>query len=270
VVEQVGTSQTLGWLPTGYTYYKALATITWSGAAPISVLAIPAIPVFAGVVGGAHNEGLVPDPGFLSGAAFRLLREDASWRDVGATSTPQPVGTAAVGTSNLYARQDHVHARGASWLLVASGSFPAAATLTVAIPAGYSDLQITFTGASSNTATREFQIRFSTDSGATYDSTAANYPGFQFVATATVSATTRATAFQMGPQAAADTNDGTIVVSGYAMLTAKLITAAGVGSTIGGRSQLGRYLPALAITNIQFGWDASGNFDAGTYTVSVK
>src|SRR5262245_61121383 len=61
---------------------------------------------------------------------------------------------------------------------IASGSLPAAATLSItSIPETYAYLMLKLAGVSSNTATRMPLVRVSTNNGSTYDSNAAFYVG---------------------------------------------------------------------------------------------
>ena len=179
----------------------------------------------------------------------------------------------AIGTANQILRTNS-GATAPNWtngyLAVASGSLPAAATQDVTIPAGYSDILISWDAVSSGTATREFQIRVSTDGGSTYDSTAANYGGTVMNAlTPVLGPKARATIIESATVTAAQTFAGSAVISGYASGAYKTFTSHTQAAT-GQYSNIGTYRSTSAITNIRFQWDGSGNFDAGTYVVAVK
>lgn len=153
-----------------------------------------------------------------------------------------------------------------------SGSFPAATNQAVTIPAGYSDILIYFNGASSATAARSLMIQVSTDSGSTYDTIAANYPGNTITA-ATVSQKAVASMIEPTSNVLATTGtDGILEIKGYSQTTYKHFSADG-DTTLGlagSWTTTGVWKNTGTITTIKFLWSGTGNFDAGTYAVYVK
>ena len=146
---------------------------------------------------------------------------------------------------------------------VTSGSFPAASTFTVSnIPQTGAYLVIAAKGMSSGTATRRPFIAFSTSNALTFDLTAGNYVGA--AAATVIDATLDLTAAQ--------TADCTVVLYNYqadggypsvmssyyapAVETAQK-TLLYIGTTGGG------------INAVRWRWSGSGNFDAGTFEVSI-
>ena len=110
-------------------------------------------------------------------------------------------------------------------------------------------------------------VQVSTNNGSSYDTTAASYPGAKRTGT-TWTAKTLASLIESATVTAAQVFNATITLSGYqagpptavtARVTANAVeyhcTATYVGSKVAG-------INALRIL-----WDASGNFDAGTYVL---
>lgn len=148
---------------------------------------------------------------------------------------------------------------------IASGSFPAAATLSITnIAATYAYLIIKVTGASSNTATRHPRIQVSTNNGSSYDTTAGNYE-----LNGSASGDASLVGNGWSDDVAAATFSALIYIFGYqggpnmhwtyrAVDGSGTITCASSNHYIGSTS---------AINAIQFLWNGSGNFDAGTYAL---
>lgn len=208
------------------------------------------------------------------GSGVLIGGSDPAWSTAlpnGTTGTTQSAGDDSTKVATTAYVDTHV-----SWKQVASGSFPSASTLAVAIPAGYSDILISFSGVSFDTATRALFIQVSTNNGSSYDSTAANYnAGLVNYTAGTSAAGSNASIASTGTQTAAATVSGTAIIFGYATGGFKAFQALSLQSTPQQNGTFGTYVgptssPGAAITNIQFLLNGTGNFDAGTYMVSVK
>ena len=155
---------------------------------------------------------------------------------------------------------------------IASGSLPAAAIQNITdIPATFVYLVLQITGASSNTAARAIQVLLSTNNGSSFDTTVANYPGYNITTLtggATIVVDTLPTIGDTGAGvAAAATTTGTYLLFGYQAGPHKRFSSRILA---GGTEYLseGTYIgSALAINAMQIGWSGSGNFDAGTYAL---
>jgi hypothetical protein len=156
-------------------------------------------------------------------------------------------------------------AEGGAFTLLDGGNLPAAASLTVTdLSDRFSQIVVHLAGVSSDTATRQPLVQVSTDNGATFDTTAANYPGFR-VTGSTVAAKAAASLVEAADQAAAATTTVTIVLSAYQGLGYAQYQAY---STSGGYSTMGSYVGSTdPINALKILWNGSGNFDAGTYAV---
>ena len=143
--------------------------------------------------------------------------------------------------------------------VIASGSFPAAATLEVTdIPATYAEIIVAYVGASC-TQTRTLRIQVSTDNGSNYDSTVGNYQG-----------STVASLFDnLGGGAASETTSGTAALKNYQGAGGYMHwTSRNYVSTPATVTLDGLYIgSANAINAIKFLWSGAGDFDAGTYAV---
>lgn len=157
---------------------------------------------------------------------------------------------------------------------VASGSFPAQATLDVAIPAGYSDILISWDGVSSGTATRTLMIQVATDGVPNFDTTAGNYPNIRNTTDLTgLTEASTASLVQGTNMTAAQTSNGVAVIEGYSSAGFKPFHGYArmpEGSAAYFTNGFYKGGSGAAITYIRFLWNGSGNFDAGTYVVSVK
>ena len=186
----------------------------------------------------------------------------------GTTSTGALQSTASAGTSGQFLTSAGAAAKPVfsdRGTVIASGSFPAAATLDVIdIPTTYAHLGIFFNGASSDTATRELQIRASVDNGSSFSSTAADYRGTKIQDT-TVTNKARATLIETATSAAAVTKTGSVMIFGYQDFTFPQFQSFANDGTIMW-SNIGQ-LVLTGVNAIRFQWDGSGNFDAGSYIV---
>lgn len=99
--------------------------------------------------------------------------------------------------------------------VIASGSFSGASqVISAAIPAGFSRLELEFTGLSFDTASRRPLFQLSTNGGSSYDTTAANYPGFN-VTGSTLTANADASIGHGANVTAAQTFSGRLSIVGY-------------------------------------------------------
>lgn len=149
--------------------------------------------------------------------------------------------------------------------VIASGSFPSAATLDITnIPQTFAHLGIFFYGPSCDTATREFQIRASIDNGATFSNNALDYRGNK-QAGATAAAKVRATLVEHATGTAASVKTGYVMIFGY-----RAFYCPGFNFFISDGTTMWSGSGQLILPNInalRFMWDASGNFDSGSYSV---
>jgi len=183
---------------------------------------------------------------------------------------PLAVGTAGQriisdGTDPTWANQ---------WKTVDSGSLPSATSKVIALPAGYSDIVITWNGVSFNNATIALWAQVCTDgSGTNFDTTAANYAAGRLAFTAgVVTANASATMLNSGAtQAAAASQNGSLTIFGYGTSGYKQFTSQQNSTTPAVFATIGTYLNTAAITHVRLmSSDLTAVFDAGTYVVSVK
>ncbi|RPJ38987.1 MAG: hypothetical protein EHM35_03345 [Planctomycetaceae bacterium] len=156
--------------------------------------------------------------------------------------------------------------------LIASGSFPAAATLDITnIPATYAYLVIKVTGASSTVSSRMVLIQVSTNNGSSFDATAANYAYFRVDQVAGLFTGTRATLGEsVSGGGIADTGDITCSLFNYQSGPHKNFIARHTNSqsSTAHAINIGCYFGSTsAIDAIRILWSGTGNFDAGTYAV---
>lgn len=211
---------------------------------------------------------------FLFGSVGAVLNRlsttqgDIIYRDASAWATLAP------GTSGQLLRTGGAAAN-PSWATVggittiASGSFPAAATLDVTnIPATYAYIVLFYNGASSNTATRQLFIQVSTNNGSSFDATVTNYAGHNFALAATTTIpTTTGTLIETATVAAASTFTGSTLLLGYHG-GPRMVSISALTSGTTPYQMFMTYLGSNnAINAIRFLWDGTGNFDAGTYAV---
>lgn len=156
---------------------------------------------------------------------------------------------------------------------IASGSIAAAATQDITnIPATYAALHLKVVGMSSGTATRHPRIQLDSDNGASFDSTAGNYPGYTIIITGPALTTNSEASLCNtwgGDQSAATTFSCDITIWGYQggphlqwMARHKNTTTAEEWITFG--TYVGT---TSAINAIRLLWSGSGNSDAGTYAL---
>lgn len=149
--------------------------------------------------------------------------------------------------------------------LIASGSLSGTAVNFTSIPATYAYLVVQITGMSFSAGATP-TLRASTNNGASYDSTAANYGGLRTnvdsVPTVTTAQIGVASMLASRTLTGADTCDATITIKPYAggtwaQWTAVISDSSGNVSTV-----IGVYKSTSAINALQL---AGGTFDAGTY-----
>ena len=150
---------------------------------------------------------------------------------------------------------------------VASGNLSGATVNIINIPQTYGELILNIVGASSDTATRQFLVRVSTNNGSSFDTTAGSYPGHKVTGT-TWTAKTLASLIESATVTAAQVFNATVNLRGYqagppteckARVTANAVAYQGFATYVGSK--------AAGINALQLLWDASGNFDAGTYVL---
>lgn len=160
-------------------------------------------------------------------------------------------------------------ATGGGITTIASGSLPAAATLSItSIPATYAYLVLHLAGLSSNTASRTPRVQVSTDNGSTYDGTASNYIGDSWDGT-TFASTAQASLIEAASLANASfTGTYTVYLFGYQggpRMHAQFLSIDDTLTTHRGRIF---YIGSTnAINALQVNWSGTGNFDAGTYAL---
>lgn len=143
---------------------------------------------------------------------------------------------------------------------IESGSLGTGATLTISnIPQDYSYLVLEISGASSDTTTRQLYVT------ANADTTAGNYPGRKVTGT-TFTAKTVASLIESTTVTNAQTFDATINIFNYQAGPRKRIIARVVANAVE-YEVTGSFVSGSAVTSLEIKWDASGNFDAGTYAL---
>jgi len=149
---------------------------------------------------------------------------------------------------------------------IASGSFPAAATLDITgIVQTYAYLVLQYTGVSCTAGPLFFLVQASTDNGVSFDTTAGNYPS-ELMKTGTVTEPTAATMVRYAAQQAGDLTEGVLVITGYqAGPHAKFSSRLSEGTAAA--ELLGSYRSTSGINALRFLLSAAGNFDAGTYAL---
>ena len=152
--------------------------------------------------------------------------------------------------------------------IVSTTSFPAAATVDITnIPATYAYLDLKITGASCDTATRAVVVRASTNNGSSFDSTAGNYIGWYAQATPTFANVGTASLVGGAAVAAAVAQDFSIQITSYqgGMFAKAFAGITGSGTEY---TSMVAYLGSTsAINALRIGWNNTGNFDAGSYTL---
>ena len=151
-------------------------------------------------------------------------------------------------------------------VVIASGSMGTGATLDVTnIPQTYANIGVYFDGVSCDTATREFQIRASNNNGSSFSSTTTDYRGINWTSPSTMAAKARATLTETATQAAAAVRTGSLLIFGYSAFTyPNFLSFSNDGATLWVNQG---QLVLTGINALRFQWDASGNFDSGSYII---
>jgi len=231
----------------------------------------PAGPVGpAGPQGSQGVPGVKGDPG-NAGAAGPAGAAGAPGAQgvIGLTGPAGPQGNAgAAGAQGPQGLQGIQGPAGPSGITtIAAGNLSGAAVTIANIPQTFGELVLVLTGASSDTATRQLLVRVSTNNGVSWDTTAGSYPGHKITGT-TWTAKTLASLIESVTLTAAQVFNAAIYLRGYqagpptdvkARVTANAVEYQ-VFATYAGSKVAG-------INAIQLLWDASGNFDAGTYAL---
>lgn len=152
---------------------------------------------------------------------------------------------------------------------IASGNMPAAATLTItSIPNYYSYLELLLTGVSCDTTSRILMVQVSTDNGSSYDSTAGNYIGFTVTTTTVTNNANGSLLGNIGSIANTATQTTSLKIFCYQAGGNALGLGTAVQSTPSNYTTYCHYIGSTsAINAIKVLWNASGNFDAGTYAL---
>lgn len=148
--------------------------------------------------------------------------------------------------------------------IIATGNLTGTAVAITNIPAGFAYLMLEIIGASSG-STEQTEVQFSTNAGSSYDTTAANYPGY-FRTGATITAKTLASALESATHTAAQSDSSTLKISGYDLGPSK-ITHARISANAVEYTCDGAYLTNNAINALRILGSAGGTFDAGSYTL---
>lgn len=150
---------------------------------------------------------------------------------------------------------------------IASGSFPAAATLDLtSIPAFYSYLVLQVAGASCSSSTRHPRVQVSTNNGSSFDTTSSNYG----LGNGSVSGwTTDAGLLSLTDAANSVSWSWTISIFNYqGGPNMNWIAAVRDSGGTDKYAFVGTYLGSTsAINALRVLWSGSGNFDAGTYAL---
>jgi riboflavin synthase len=150
---------------------------------------------------------------------------------------------------------------------LASGSLPAAATLTLSsISAAYSYLVLFISGWSQDTNTARLRIRIGTSA---VDSTAASYVGNIISGTTVTNFTTNALASLVdgATQTIAQTGSAVVVIYGYQAGPHKQFSSRIIANTTESQC-FGTYIGATTVIDtIEVSTSAAGSFDAGTYAL---
>jgi hypothetical protein len=191
--------------------------------------------------------------------ATGLFLTAVNWGSIGGTLSSQTDLQAALNA--IDAKTDG----GAT--LLASGSFPAAATLDFSnIPATYASLLLKVSGVSSNTNSRHPVVQISTNNGSSFDTNNFNYFGHRYIAT-TISNNSEANLVYAGDFSAAATFDFTVQIFNYQGHGAALCISYCLDATQGHQAVIHYTNAASAINALRIAWSGSGNFDAGTYAL---
>lgn len=110
-----------------------------------------------------------------AGTAYEARTPAQVASDIGVVPPPLPAtvaplvdGTAAVGTSLLYARQDHVHPAIPGWQTLASYTPSAVASQAILLPSGFRRYRFTLQGATNGSTGANMQLQVSINGGVSY------------------------------------------------------------------------------------------------------
>ncbi len=213
-------------------------------------------------IGLTQNGNEIVAPGSVAQGDV-IYHNGTSWTRLGAGTSGQFLKTNGGGANPAWADIPF----GAT--LIASGSFPAAATVDVTnIPATYDRLVVNISGASSNTATRAVLVSVSTNNGSSYDTTGANYPGWKVEdATFTLAALGFGSLAAGVTVTAAQTASMQCTIFNYqgGMNAQSLFRV--ISNTVNYHGSAVYIGSTSAINALRLRWDGTGNFDAGTYAI---
>jgi hypothetical protein len=149
---------------------------------------------------------------------------------------------------------------------IASGSVGTSTVFDItSIPQHYAGLYLILSGLSSDTAARAVRLFASDNNGSSFNTT--SYAGIMLVGGSTPAAYTAGFIDPGNLTNAADGLTAGVLLFGYQVNNRQI--AAGFTSASGGgnRISLSRCTSTGAMNALRLAWDASGNFDAGTYTL---
>ena len=158
-------------------------------------------------------------------------------------------------------------------IVIASSAVGTGATFDILnIPSTYCTLFLYFDSVSCDTATREFQIRWSANNGTSFSSVTTDYRGHTFSspvaggAGSTISGKSRATLTETATQAAAAVRVGSLQITGNGKINnPQYASYANDGTTQW--FNFGQMVSSGAINALRLQWDASGNFDSGSFVL---
>ncbi len=183
-------------------------------------------------------------------------------------SAYQRLGVGAAGTRLTSDGTDAAWVSGGIETIVDTTSFPADVSVDITdIPASYSYLALHIAGASSDTATRAVMVQASTDNGGTFDSTAANYPGYYAQATPTFTNNGLASLMGGGTVAAAAATTVSLKLFAYQGGSFPVAEASITGGGTNYTSSVHYIGSTSAINALRILWNGSGSFDAGSYAL---
>jgi hypothetical protein len=150
----------------------------------------------------------------------------------------------------------------ATTTLIASGSFPAANSLTITnIPLDFDYLTLRYNGVSSNTATRYMNLQISINNGSTYLTS-----GYRWVEMNLADSGNDALWASVEAVSAATSIDGVVTIRAY---NGGAVNATGFSFTSGTNNWIatGFSTTTRTVNALRLIWNGSGNFDGGTYAL---
>jgi hypothetical protein len=231
-------------------------------------LATP-LPVGSGGTGATSLSGITVGTATSATTATNLAggsNGTIPYQSAAGTTQMLAVGTAGqVLQTNGAGAPTWVTPSGGGAVTIASGSFPAAASLSITnIPATYGQLVLQITGAST-TSSGFINIQVSTDNGSSFDTTVASYQGSVLDGSG-VAAITRATLEQGNNLAAAEFTTGVVNIFSYQGGAFPQFMGRTSNSTNDKQMSIGTYTGSTsAINALRINWSNGNNFDAGTY-----